>query len=155
MWIFPLDVDFYLSCITDKTFTSNTTSVASTGFMSVFYGVRVAPIFVFCFVFFVFVLCLVPNVMFIDCPFLMIPSIFSHIIVFYKLSHFLLYLLCKMIHFFLYQRNHVKMTCIQIIVNESITESRTESKIHPFLVILLSVTYSSSALTWFIRYIHI
>ena len=78
-----------------------------------FFMVSVSLLFlVFCFVFFVFVLCLVPNVMFIDCPFLMIPSIFSHIIVFYKLSHFLLYLLCKMIHFFLYQRNHVKMTCI-------------------------------------------
>ena len=61
--------------------TSNTTSVASTGFMSVFYGVRVAPIF--CLQFCVLCLCSV------SCPFLMIPSIFSHIIVFYELSHFL------------------------------------------------------------------
>jgi len=51
----------------------------------------------------------------------------------------------------------MKMTCI--IVDESKTasktESRTESKIHTFLVILLSVTYSSSALTQFIRYIYV
>jgi len=120
--------------------------------------VRIAHLFfVFCFVFFVRVLCLVPNATcvsrlpFLDCPFSFLSYLLK-IITFSKncRSNYTFYVKW-------YKRYHMKMTCI--IVDESKTasktESRTESKNHTFLVILLSVTYSSSALTQFIRYIYV